>query len=42
MTRTLMVVAVSRKSFAGLNDPQRINDLWAYLKPFNADSSIKH
>jgi cytochrome c len=28
--------------FTGLKDPQRINDLWAYLKQFNADGTIKH
>ena len=28
--------------FAGLKEPQRINDLWAYLKQLNADGSIRH
>lgn len=28
--------------FAGLKDPQQINDLWAYLKQFNADGTIKN
>jgi cytochrome c len=28
--------------FAGPKDPQRINDLWAYLKQFNADGTIKN
>lgn len=31
----------TRMPFAGLKDPQQINDLWAYLKQFNADGSIK-
>jgi cytochrome c len=28
--------------FAGLKDPQKINDLWAYLKQFNADGTVKN
>lgn len=31
----------TRMPFAGLKDPKQINDLWAYLKQFNADGSIK-
>jgi cytochrome c len=27
--------------FAGIKNEQEINDLWAYLKQFNADGSIK-
>jgi cytochrome c len=32
----------TRMPFAGLKDPKQINDLWAYLKQFNADRSIKN
>lgn len=32
----------TKMSFAGLKDPQKINDLWAYLKQFNADGTIKN
>jgi cytochrome c len=32
----------TKMPFAGLKDPQQINDLWAYLKQFNADGSIKN
>jgi cytochrome c len=31
----------TRMPFAGLKDPKQIDDLWAYLKQFNADGSIK-
>jgi cytochrome c len=31
----------TRMPFAGLKDPQQINDLWAYLTQFNADGGIK-
>ncbi len=27
--------------FAGISNPQEINDLWAYLKQFDADGNIK-
>jgi cytochrome c len=27
--------------FAGIKNPQQINDLWAYVSQFNADGSIK-
>ncbi len=27
--------------FAGITNPQEINDLWAYLKQFDADGNIK-
>ncbi|HEY2530716.1 MAG TPA: c-type cytochrome [Xanthobacteraceae bacterium] len=27
--------------FPGVQDPQQVNDLWAYIKQFNADGSIK-
>ncbi len=27
--------------FAGISNPQEINDLWAYLKQFEADGNIK-
>lgn len=32
----------TKMPFAGLKDPQQISDLWAYLKQFNADGTIKH
>jgi cytochrome c len=32
----------TKMPFAGLKDPQQINDLWAYLKQFNADGAIKN
>jgi cytochrome c2 len=32
----------TKMPFAGLKDPQQINDLWAYLKQFNADGSTKN
>jgi cytochrome c len=32
----------TKMPFAGLKDPQQVNDLWAYIKQFNADGSIKH
>lgn len=31
----------TKMPFAGLKDPQQVNDLWAYIKQFNADGSIK-
>ena len=31
----------TKMPFAGLKDPKQINDLWAYLKQFSADGSIK-
>jgi cytochrome c2 len=27
--------------FAGIKDPQQVNDLWAYVSQFNADGSTK-
>ena len=27
--------------FAGIKNPQEVNDLWAYISQFNADGSIK-
>ena len=27
--------------FAGIKDPQRVNDLWAYISQFDADGNIK-
>jgi cytochrome c len=27
--------------FPGVKDQQQVNDLWAYIKQFNADGSIK-
>ena len=27
--------------FAGVKNPQEVNDLWAYLKQFDADGNIK-
>lgn len=32
----------TKMPFGGLKDPQQVNDLWAYIKQFNADGSIKH
>jgi cytochrome c len=32
----------TKMPFAGLKDPQQISDLWAYLKQFNADGTVKH
>jgi cytochrome c len=32
----------TKMPFAGLKDPQQINDLWAYLKQFNVDGSTKN
>lgn len=31
----------TKMPFAGIKDPQQVNDLWAYIKQFNADGSIK-
>jgi cytochrome c len=31
----------TKMPFAGIKDPQQVNDLWAYIKRFNADGSIK-
>jgi cytochrome c len=30
----------TKMPFAGIKDPQQVNDLWAYIKQFNADGSI--
>jgi cytochrome c len=32
----------TRMPFAGIKDPQQVNDLWAHIKQFNADGSIKN
>jgi cytochrome c len=32
----------TKMPFAGLKDPQQVTDLWAYIKQFNADGSIKN
>jgi cytochrome c len=32
----------TKMPFAGIKDPQQVNDLWAYIKQFNADGSIKN
>jgi cytochrome c len=32
----------TKMPFAGLKDPQQVNDLWAYIKQFTADGSIKN
>jgi cytochrome c len=32
----------TKMPFPGLKDPQQVNDLWAYIKQFNADGSIKN
>jgi cytochrome c len=31
----------TKMTFAGLNDEQKISDLWAYVSQFNEDGSIK-
>ena len=31
----------TKMPFAGLKNPQQVDDLWAYLKQFNADGTIK-
>jgi cytochrome c len=36
------MITGTKMPFAGLKDPQQINDLWAYIKQFNADGSIKN
>jgi cytochrome c2 len=28
-------------AFAGITNPQEIDDLWAYIKQFNAEGEIK-
>jgi cytochrome c len=32
----------TKMPFAGIKDPQQVNDLWAYIKQFNADGSVKN
>jgi cytochrome c len=32
----------TKMPFAGLKDIQQVNDLWAYLKQYNADGTIKN
>jgi cytochrome c len=32
----------TKMPFPGLKDPQQVNDLWAYLKQFNADGSTNN
>ena len=32
----------TKMPFAGLKDPQQINDVWAFIKQFNADGSTKN
>ena len=32
----------NKMPFAGIKDTQKVNDLWAYIKQFNADGSIKN
>jgi cytochrome c len=31
----------TRMPFAGLKEPQQINDIWAYLAQYNTDGSVK-
>ena len=31
----------TKMAFAGVTNPQEIDDLWAYLKQFNADGEVK-
>ena len=35
------MVPGTKMPFAGIKDPQKINDLWAYLKQFDASGNIK-
>ncbi len=35
------MVPGTKMMFAGITDPQKIKDLWAYLSQFNADGTIK-
>jgi cytochrome c len=32
----------TKMPFAGLKDSQQVNDLWAYIRQFNADGSMKN
>jgi cytochrome c len=32
----------TKMPFAGIKDPQQVNDLWSFIKQFNADGSIKN
>jgi cytochrome c len=32
----------TKMPFAGIKDSQKINDLWSYLKQFNADGTIRN
>jgi cytochrome c len=32
----------TKMPFAGIKDTQQVNDLWAYIKQFNADGSVKN
>jgi len=31
----------TKMPFAGIKDPQRVDDLWAYVSQFDADGNIK-
>jgi len=35
------MISGTKMPFVGIKDPQQINDLWAYLKQFNADGSVR-
>ena len=35
------MVPGTKMYFAGINDPQKIDDLWAYISQFDADGSVK-
>lgn len=35
------VIPGTKMIFAGVKDPQQVNDLWAYLSQFNADGTKK-
>jgi cytochrome c len=35
------MVPGTKMYFAGIKDPQQINDLWAYVSQFDADGAIK-
>lgn len=35
------VIPGTKMTFAGITNPQEIDDLWVYLKQFDADGNIK-
>lgn len=42
MVNPQAMIPGTKMPFAGLKDPQQIDDLWAYLRQFLADGTIKH